>query len=273
MSCPGHVQIYNQGIRSYKDLPIKFAEFGLVHRNEPSGTLHGLLRIRAFTQDDAHIFCTPDQIENEIIKLIDDIKIIYKDFGFENLKIELSTRPEQRVGDEKIWNISEDALKSALDNKKIKYSLNEGDGAFYGPKIDFSLHDSLNRIWQLGTIQLDFSMPERLKANYVDVDGTKKHPVMIHRAILGSLERFVGILIENYSGNLPLWLSPIQVIILNITSKHEEFSKKITKNHPIVEDSYIELSTLPGLSTEVEESNLTFYDGGNNQKRSFGNLN
>ncbi len=229
MSCPGHVQIYNQGIRSYKDLPIKFAEFGLVHRNEPSGTLHGLLRIRAFTQDDAHIFCTPDQIENEIIKLIDDIKIIYKDFGFENLKIELSTRPEQRVGDEKIWNISEDALKSALDNKKIKYSLNEGDGAFYGPKIDFSLHDSLNRIWQLGTIQLDFSMPERLKANYVDVDGTKKHPVMIHRAILGSLERFVGILIENYSGNLPLWLSPIQVIILNITSKHEEFSKKIAK--------------------------------------------
>ena len=227
MSCPGHIQIYNQGIRSYKDLPVKLAEFGLVHRNEPSGTLHGLLRIRAFTQDDAHIFCTPEQIEEEIIKLIDDIQNIYQDFGFKNLKIELSTRPEKRVGSEKIWDISESALKSALKRKNIDWSLNDGDGAFYGPKIDFSLHDSLNRIWQLGTIQLDFSMPERLKANYVDKDGIKKHPVMIHRAILGSLERFVGILIENYAGNLPLWLSPVQVVVLNITSKHEEFSNNI----------------------------------------------
>ena len=227
MSCPGHIQIYNQGIRSYKDLPVKLAEFGLVHRNEPSGTLHGLLRIRAFTQDDAHIFCTPEQIEEEIIKLIDDIQNIYQDFGFKNLKIELSTRPEKRVGSEKIWDISESALKSALKRKNIDWSLNDGDGAFYGPKIDFSLHDSLNRIWQLGTIQLDFSMPERLKANYVDKDGIKQHPVMIHRAILGSLERFVGILIENYAGNLPLWLSPVQVVVLNITSKHEEFSNNI----------------------------------------------
>jgi len=228
MSCPGHVQVFNQGLRSYKDLPLKLAEFGFVHRNEPSGTLHGLLRIRAFTQDDAHIFCTPDQIKNEISILINDIKNIYNKFGFNELKIELSTRPEKRVGSDEIWDTAEDSLKLALKANDIDYSENPGDGAFYGPKIDFSLKDSLSRVWQLGTIQLDFSMPGRLDATYIDKDGNKTTPVMIHRAILGSLERFVGILLEHYSGNLPIWLSPIQVMVLNITDKHSEYAEMIT---------------------------------------------
>jgi len=227
MSCPGHVQVFNQGLRSYKDLPLKLAEFGFVHRNEPSGTLHGLLRIRAFTQDDAHIFCTPDQIKNEISILINDIKNIYNKFGFNELKIELSTRPEKRVGSDEIWNTAEDSLKLALKANNIDYSENPGDGAFYGPKIDFSLKDSLSRVWQLGTIQLDFSMPGRLDATYIDKDGNKTTPVMIHRAILGSLERFVGILLEHYSGNLPIWLSPIQVMVLNITDKHSDYAEMI----------------------------------------------
>ena len=228
MSCPGHVQVFNQGLRSYKDLPLKLAEFGFVHRNEPSGTLHGLLRIRAFTQDDAHIFCTPDQIKNEISILINDIKNIYNKFGFNELKIELSTRPEKRVGSDEIWDTAEDSLKLALKANDIDYSENPGDGAFYGPKIDFSLKDSLSRVWQLGTIQLDFSMPGRLDATYIDKDGNKTTPVMIHRAILGSLERFVGILLEHYSGNLPIWLSPIQVMVLNITDKHSDYAEMIT---------------------------------------------
>ena len=227
MSCPGHIQVYNQGLKSYKDLPIKLAEFGLVHRNEPSGTLHGLMRIRAFTQDDAHIFCTPDQIEEEIKILIDNIYNIYKTFGFTDIKIELSTRPDQKVGSEAIWDKAEDALKAALDIKNIKWQLNAGDGAFYGPKIDFSLKDSLDRIWQLGTIQLDFSMPTRLDANYINDNGDKTPPVMIHRAILGSLERFIGILIEEHGGNLPLWLSPVQAVILNITESQNDYCSKI----------------------------------------------
>ncbi len=227
MSCPGHIQVFNQGIKSYKDLPIKYAEFGKVHRDEPSGTLHGLLRIRGFTQDDAHIFCTPDQIENEISDLISDIYDIYKVFGFEKIKVELSTRPEKRVGDDSIWDKSESSLKSALDNNKVIWKINEGDGAFYGPKIDFSLTDSLEREWQLGTIQLDFSMPERLNASYIDQDGQKRTPVMIHRAILGSIERFVGILIEEYAGDMPLWLAPTQVVILNITSNQENYCNNI----------------------------------------------
>ena len=227
MSCPGHIQVYNQGIKSYKDLPIKFAEFGKVHRNEPSGTLHGLMRIRAFTQDDAHIFCTPEQIEQEINKLIKSIYDIYKTFGFEEIKIELSTRPTNRVGSDEIWDKSENALKSALNNNDINWVINEGDGAFYGPKIDFSLTDSLDRIWQLGTIQLDFSMPSRLDANYIDSKGDKIAPVMIHRAILGSLERFVGILIEEYAGNLPLWLSPLHVTVLNITENQKNYCLEI----------------------------------------------
>jgi threonyl-tRNA synthetase len=217
-------------------LPLKYAEFGVVHRNEPSGTLHGLLRIRAFTQDDAHIFCTTDQIEREISLLINDIKTIYNKFGFNDLKIELSTRPEKRVGSEEIWDKAEDSLKKALDLNNIEFSINAGDGAFYGPKIDFSLKDSLSRVWQLGTIQLDFSMPGRLNASYVDADGSKDTPVMIHRAILGSLERFVGILIEHYSGNLPLWLAPTQITILNITDKHKEYSTSI--NNQLIQLGY-----------------------------------
>ena len=227
MSCPGHVQVFNQGLKSYKDLPVKYAEFGFVHRNEPSGTLHGLLRIRAFTQDDAHIFCTPDQIKEEISILINTIKDIYSKFGFDDLKIELSTRPEKRVGSDEIWDKAESSLIEALEANNIEYLENPGDGAFYGPKIDFSLKDSLSRVWQLGTIQLDFSMPGRLDASYVDKEGNKDIPVMIHRAILGSLERFVGILIEHYSGNLPFWLSPVQVMTLNITDKHRSYAEEI----------------------------------------------
>ena len=229
MSCPGHIQVFNQGLKSYKDLPLKYAEFGVVHRNEPSGTLHGLLRIRAFTQDDAHIFCTSDQIEHQISLLINDIKSIYERFGFNDLKIELSTRPEKRVGSEEIWDKAESSLKKALESNKIDFTVNPGDGAFYGPKIDFSLRDSLGRVWQLGTIQLDFSMPGRLDASYIDSDGNKEVPVMIHRAILGSLERFVGILIEHYSGNLPLWLSPVQVILLNITDTQREYTSSLNE--------------------------------------------
>ena len=229
MSCPGHIQVFNQGLKSYKDLPLKYAEFGIVHRNEPSGTLHGLLRIRAFTQDDAHIFCTSDQIEHEISLLINDIKSIYKKFGFNDLKIELSTRPEKRVGSEEIWDKAESSLKKALESNNINFSVNPADGAFYGPKIDFSLKDSLNRVWQLGTIQLDFSMPGRLDASYIDSNGNKDTPVMIHRAILGSLERFVGILIEHYSGNLPLWLSPTQVMILNITDSQRDYTSSLNE--------------------------------------------
>ena len=229
MSCPGHIQVFNQGLKSYKDLPLKYAEFGIVHRNEPSGTLHGLLRIRAFTQDDAHIFCTSDQIEYEISLLINDIKSIYKKFGFNDLKIELSTRPEKRVGSEEIWDKAESSLKKALESNNINFSVNPGDGAFYGPKIDFSLKDSLGRVWQLGTIQLDFSMPGRLDASYIDSNGNKDVPVMIHRAILGSLERFVGILIEHYSGNLPLWLSPTQVMILNITDSQRDYTSSLNE--------------------------------------------
>ena len=229
MSCPGHIQIYNQGLKSYRDLPIKYAEFGVVHRNEPSGTLHGLMRIRAFTQDDAHIFCTPEQIEDEIKKLISTIYHIYKIFGFTDIKVELSTRPEKRVGSEEIWDKSENALKSALDSCDIDWVLNAGDGAFYGPKIDFSLKDSLERVWQLGTIQLDFSMPTRLDASYIDSNGNKLAPVMIHRAILGSLERFVGILIEEYAGDLPLWLSPIHAVVLNISNNQVNYCDEICK--------------------------------------------
>ena len=229
MSCPGHIQVYNQGLKSYRDLPIKYAEFGVVHRNEPSGTLHGLMRIRAFTQDDAHIFCTPTQIESEIKSLIANIYDLYKIFGFTDITVELSTRPEKRVGSDEIWDNSENALKAALDSSDIDWSLNAGDGAFYGPKIDFSLKDSLERVWQLGTIQLDFSMPTRLDANYIDSKGNKIAPVMIHRAILGSLERFVGILIEEYAGDLPLWLSPVHAVVMNISDNQKIYCDEIFK--------------------------------------------
>ena len=223
MNCPGHVQIYNQGLKSYRDLPLKLSEFGLVHRNEPSGTLHGLMRCRRFVQDDAHIFCTREQLQEEVAELIKLTFDVYKDFGFDKIELALSTRPEKRVGEDVLWDEAEDALEQAFKNQELDYTLQPGEGAFYGPKIEFTLRDCIGRAWQCGTIQVDFSMPGRLDANYVAEDGSKNVPVMIHRAILGSLERFIGILIENYAGNLPLWLAPTQAVIMNITDKQSEF--------------------------------------------------
>ncbi|MFK5947236.1 MAG: threonine--tRNA ligase, partial [Methylococcales bacterium] len=211
----------------YRDLPIRMAEFGSCHRNEPSGTLHGLMRVRNFVQDDAHIFCTEDQIQDEVSTFIDLLFEVYKDFGFEDIIIKLSTRPENRVGNDDVWDKSEKALEVALNNKNLAWELQPGEGAFYGPKIEFSLKDCLDRVWQCGTIQVDFSMPSRLDATYIAEDGSKQVPVMLHRAILGSLERFIGILIEQYSGTFPLWLAPVQLTVMNIASRHEEYSKKV----------------------------------------------
>jgi len=222
MNCPCHIQVFNQGLKSYKDLPIRLAEFGSCHRNEPSGALHGLMRVRNFTQDDAHIFCTEEQIQEEVSTFIDLVFEVYKTFGFDEIIIKLSTRPEKRVGSEEIWDKSEEALTKALDNKNLEWELQPGEGAFYGPKIEFSLKDCLNRVWQCGTIQVDFSMPERLNSSYIDVDGKKQPPVMLHRAILGSFERFIGILIENYSGNLPIWLCPLQIVVMGITDRNND---------------------------------------------------
>ncbi len=230
MNCPAHIQIYKQGLKSYRDLPIRLAEFGSCHRNEPSGTLHGIMRVRNFTQDDGHIFCTDEQVQSEVSNFIDLTYDVYKHFGFENVDIKLSTRPEKRVGSDEVWDRAEKALQEALDNKGIQWELQEGEGAFYGPKIEFVLRDCLNREWQCGTLQVDFSMPERLEATYVDEEGNKRTPVMLHRAIVGSLERFVGILIEHYEGAFPSWLAPIQGIILNISEKHLEYVKKVEKD-------------------------------------------
>jgi threonyl-tRNA synthetase len=229
MNCPAHVQIFNQGLKSYKDLPIKISEFGLVHRNEPSGTLHGLMRTRQFVQDDAHIFCSEDQLSNEIKSLIKMTFSVYSHFGFNDISISMSTRPKKRVGNEKLWDKSESILKKVLSENVENFSIQDGEGAFYGPKIDFSLIDSLDRVWQCGTIQLDFSMPSALSASFINEGGKKTTPVMIHRAILGSIERFIGILIEHYGGKLPFWLSPKQIIIANIADKHVEFTRKIEK--------------------------------------------
>ncbi|MCO7223778.1 threonine--tRNA ligase [Pleionea sp. CnH1-48] len=229
MNCPGHVLIYNHGLKSYRDLPLRMAEFGSCHRNEASGALHGLMRVRGFTQDDAHVFCTEDQIQEEVSTLIDMIYEVYADFGFNKVEIKLSTRPEKRVGSDEIWDKAEKGLADALAAKGIEYDLQPGEGAFYGPKIEFSLRDCLDRVWQCGTVQLDFSMPGRLGAEYVAEDGTKKTPVMIHRAILGSLERFIGILIEEYAGKFPAWLAPTQAVIMNITDKQSEFVQKVAK--------------------------------------------
>ena len=222
MNCPCHIQIFNQGLKSYRDLPIRLSEFGSCHRNEPSGALHGLMRVRNFVQDDAHIFCTDEQIQEEVQNFIDLVFEVYKTFGFDSILIKLSTRPEKRVGSDDIWDKSEKALSEALDSKGLDWSLLPGEGAFYGPKIEFSLKDCLNRVWQCGTIQVDFSMPQRLNASYIDITGRKQTPVMLHRAILGSFERFIGILIENYSGNFPTWLSPIQIMIMGITDRNNE---------------------------------------------------
>ena len=229
MNCPCHIQIYNQGLVSYRDLPLRMAEFGSCHRNEPSGALHGLMRVRAFKQDDAHIFCTPQQVESESEAFIELLYKIYADFGFDEILVKLSTRPEKRIGADEIWDQAERALAQALDEAGIDWEENPGEGAFYGPKIEFSLKDTIGRVWQCGTLQLDFNMPGRLGAAYVDEDSSKQVPVMLHRAILGSLERFVGILIENYGGALPPWLAPVQAVVLNITEKQEEYCKNVAE--------------------------------------------
>lgn len=227
MNCPCHVQIYNKGVKSYRDLPLRLAEFGCCHRQEPSGALHGLMRLRGFVQDDAHIFCTENQIQSEVSRFIDLLFKVYQDFGFQEIQIKLSTRPEKRVGDDAIWDKAESALQKALDDKSLAWELCPGEGAFYGPKIEFSLKDCLGRVWQCGTIQVDFSMPNRLGAHYVAEDGTRQTPVMLHRAILGSLERFIGILIEEHAGALPCWLSPIQVAVLNITDAQADYAQNL----------------------------------------------
>ncbi len=229
MNCPCHVQIFNQGLKSYRELPLRMAEFGSCHRNEPSGTLHGLMRVRNFTQDDAHIFCTENQIQSEVSEFIDLLYKVYADFGFDEVIIKLSTRPEQRVGADEVWDKAEHALEQALNSKGLPWDLQPGEGAFYGPKIEFSLKDCLGRVWQCGTIQVDFSMPGRLDAHYIAEDGSKQVPVMLHRAILGSLERFIGILIENFAGAFPLWLAPVQAVVMTITDRQAEFVTEIEK--------------------------------------------
>ena len=229
MNCPGCIQVFNQGIKSYKDLPIKISEFGKVHRYEHSGAVHGMMRVRSFTQDDAHIFCTEDQITHECIEVTNLILEVYKDFGFSNIKINYADRPKKRVGEDKIWDKSERALLKAVKEAGVEYTINKGDGAFYGPKIDFVLKDAINREWQCGTVQVDFNLPERLNANYINEKGEKQKPVLIHRALFGSLERFLGILIEHYNGKFPFWLAPTQVTICTITEKFNNFGKEVYK--------------------------------------------
>ncbi len=227
MNCPCHVQVFNQGLKSYRDLPLRMAEFGSCHRNEPSGTLHGLMRVRNFVQDDAHIFCTESQVQGEVSAFIDLLFDVYADFGFNDIIIKLSTRPENRVGSDEVWDKAEKALEQALENKQLPWDLQPGEGAFYGPKIEFSLKDCLGRVWQCGTIQVDFSMPGRLDATYIAEDGNKQVPVMLHRAILGSLERFIGILLEESAGSLPTWLAPTQIVVINIADRHAEYASEI----------------------------------------------
>ena len=229
MNCPGCVEVFNQGLKSYKDLPLKMSEFGKVHRYEPSGALHGLLRVRAFTQDDAHIFCTEDQITKECLIVTNLILEIYKDLGFEDVILKYSDRPELRVGDDSVWDKAEAALLEAVKATKLEYTINKGEGAFYGPKIEFVLRDAIGRDWQCGTLQVDFNLPGRLGASYVDKDGTKKVPVMLHRALFGSLERFIGILIENYAGKFPFWISPLQTVVIPISEDFEEYASKVSK--------------------------------------------
>jgi len=244
MNCPGCIQVFNQGLKSYRDLPLKLSEFGKVHRYEPSGALHGLLRVRAFTQDDAHIFCTEDQITEECLNVTNLILEIYKELGFENVLLQFSDRPEKRVGDDKIWDNAETALLKAIKQSKLKYEINKGEGAFYGPKIDFVLRDSIGRDWQCGTLQVDLNLPSRLGSTYIAKDGSKKVPVMLHRALFGSLERFIGILIEHYAGKLPLWLAPTQVIVIPIASEFDNYAKKI-----------FEQCVKAGINTEVDLKN------------------
>ncbi len=229
MNCPCHVQVFNQGLKSYRELPIRLAEFGSCHRNEASGTLHGLMRARNFTQDDAHIFCTEEQIQGEVSNFITMLFEVYGDFGFDEIIIKFSTRPDKRVGSDAIWDKAENALKLAIDKNKLECELQPGEGAFYGPKIEFSLKDCIGRIWQCGTIQVDFSMPELLGASYIAEDSSKHTPVMLHRAVVGSMERFIGILIENYAGSYPVWLAPVQAVVVSITENQTEYTKKVLK--------------------------------------------
>ncbi|QLB42244.1 threonine--tRNA ligase [Mannheimia pernigra] len=229
MNCPGHVQIFNQGLKSYRDLPIRMAEFGSCHRNEPSGSLHGLMRVRGFTQDDAHIFCTEDQIESEVTSCIRMVYDIYSTFGFTNIAVKLSTRPENRIGDDAMWDRAEEGLANALRNNGLEYQIQEGEGAFYGPKIEFALRDCLGREWQCGTVQLDFALPGRLEASYVAEDNARRTPVMIHRAILGSIERFIGIITEEYAGFFPTWLAPTQAVVMNITDSQADYVQQVVK--------------------------------------------
>ena len=229
MNCPGHIQVFNQGIKSYRDLPLRITEFGKVHRYEPSGALHGLLRVRAFTQDDAHIFCSEDQITSECLNVTNLILDIYKDLGFEKVILKYADRPEVRVGNDNIWDKAEASLLKAIKASKLEYSVNKGEGAFYGPKIEFVLRDAIGRDWQCGTLQVDFNLPGRLNASYVDKDGSKKVPVMLHRALFGSLERFIGILIENYSGKFPFWISPLQTVVIPITEEFDDYAIKVSK--------------------------------------------
>ncbi len=244
MNCPGCIQVFNQGLKSYRDLPLKLSEFGKVHRYEPSGALHGLLRVRAFTQDDAHIFCTEEQITEECLIVTNLILEIYRELGFENVLLKYSDRPQKRVGDDKIWDASEKALLDAVKKTKLQYEINKGEGAFYGPKIEFVLRDAIGRDWQCGTLQVDLNLPSRLGASYVASDGSKKIPVMLHRALFGSLERFIGILIEHYAGKLPLWLAPLQVVVLPIAPEFDNYAKIIFKQ-----------CTKAGINTEVDLKN------------------
>jgi threonyl-tRNA synthetase len=227
MNCPGHVLIFNSDLRSYRDLPLRYGEFGFCHRNEASGALHGIMRVRAFTQDDGHIFCTPDQIEAEVTAFNRLAFAVYKDFGFEDIMLRLALRPEKRIGSDEVWDRAEGALRAALKACDVAWTELPGDGAFYGPKIDYNFKDSLGRTWTCGTMQVDFQMPERLGAEYVAEDNTRKIPVMLHRAIVGSLERFIGILIEHYAGALPLWLSPVQVVVLTITDRQAAYAQEV----------------------------------------------
>jgi threonyl-tRNA synthetase len=229
MNCPGHVQIFNKGLRSYRDLPLRYGEFGSCHRNEPSGALHGIMRIRSFTQDDGHIFCTEAQIQPEVAKFIDLLQQVYRDFGFDEIIYKLSTRPPKRVGSDETWDVAEKALADALTGKGLPWEEMKGEGAFYGPKVEFSLRDSIGRVWQCGTIQVDFSMPGRLDAEFVADDNTRKVPVMLHRAILGSMERFIGILIEHYSGAMPVWLAPVQAVVLNISEGQVDYAVRVAE--------------------------------------------
>ena len=244
MNCPGHVQVFNQGLKSYRDLPLRISEFGKVHRYEPSGALHGLLRVRAFTQDDAHIFCTEDQITEECLIVTNLILDIYKDLGFENVILKYSDRPDLRVGDDGVWDKAEKALLDAVKASKLEYTINKGEGAFYGPKIEFVLRDAIGRDWQCGTLQVDLNLPGRLEASFVDNDGTKKIPVMLHRALFGSLERFIGILIENYAGKFPFWIAPLQVVVIPISEEFDIYAKEVN-----------EKINLAGMSSEVDLKN------------------